>query len=287
MTNSVFKKILITGAGSYIGSAVEVRLNNAGHKVTVLDMIGDNWRNFDFSGYDSIFHVAGIAHDTGKKRDKELYYKVNRDLAVETAEKAQASGVKQFIFMSSMLVYNGVKDRNITAQTQPKIKGCYGDSKLQADLALQKMNSENFKVAIIRPPMIFGKDCKGNFPRLAMKTPVFPKIKNKRSMLHIDNLCEFIKLVIENNSSGIFFPQNPDYFCTSELVKEIAIIKRKKLWLTCLFNWAVWILYPFSSSLKKLFGNLTYDKELSKTFDRRYQIISNEESLNKSIKENA
>lgn len=256
------KKVLITGANSYIGNAVEFWLKNAGHEVAVLDMIGDKWKDFDFAGFDTVFHVAGIAHDTNRKKDAELYYKINRDLTIETAKKAKASKVNQFIFMSSMLVYNGVKDRKITAKTKPKVKGCYGDSKLQADLALQEIDSEDFKVAILRPPMIFGKNCKGNFPRLvklATKLPVFPNIKNERSMLHIDNLCEFVKAIIENESAGIFFPQNPEYFCTSELIKQIAELKGKKIRLTKLFNWAVWLAYPFLSPMRKLFGNLTYE----------------------------
>ncbi|GHV00316.1 UDP-glucose 4-epimerase [Clostridia bacterium] len=280
------KRILITGANSYVGGAVEKRLTAAGHAVTVLDMIGDAWRAFDFSGYDCVFHVAGIAHDIGKKKDAALYYKVNTELAIETAEKAYAANVPQFIFMSSMLVYNGVKKRHITADTRPKIKGCYGDSKRRADLALQAMNGDTFKVAILRPPMIFGAGCKGNFPRLvrlAVKAPFFPKMKNYRSMLHIDNLCEFIRLLVEEGSGGLFFPQNPDYFNTSALVAEIAALKGKRLRQSRLWNPAVWLAYPFLSAARKLFGNLTYDKHMSAHFNGAYQIAGNAESVKRSV----
>ena len=104
------KKILITGAGSYIGTAFQRYLAQwpERYAVDTVDMIGDAWRQTDFSGYDAVFHVAGIAHsDNGKiSAEKEkLYYAVNTDLTVETAQKAKAAGVGQFIFMSSAIVY--------------------------------------------------------------------------------------------------------------------------------------------------------------------------------------
>ena len=248
-------------------------------------MIGKAWKEKDFSGFDCVFHVAGIAHDVKGKQNEGLYMAVNRDLAVETAEKAKNSGVKQFIFMSSMSLYENCKG-NITADTPYSAKSPYGKSKLQADEKIREMSDENFKVAVLRPPMIFGKDCKGNFPRLvslALKTPLFPKIENKRSMLYIENLSEFVRLAVENRVEGVFFPQNPQYFATYAIVSTAAAAKGKKLRLTKLFNWLVFLLMPFSKSMKKVFGSLTYDKSLSDTFDGKYNIVGNQESIDKSI----
>ena len=273
-------KVLITGKNSYVGRAAALRLTEAGHEVEELDMIGNAWKEKDFSGFDCVFHVAGIAHDEG------LYMAVNRDLAVETAEKAKNSGVKQFIFMSSMLIYNGCKNKNIDSGIAPCAKGVYAQSKLQADEKIREMSDENFKVAVLRPPMIFGKDCKGNFPRLvslALKTPLFPKIENKRSMLYIENLSEFVRLTVENRVEGVFFPQNPQYFATYAIVSTAAAAKGKKLRLTKLFNWLVFLLMPFSKSMKKVFGSLTYDKSLSDTFEGKYVVADNAESLKRSI----
>jgi lipopolysaccharide/colanic/teichoic acid biosynthesis glycosyltransferase/nucleoside-diphosphate-sugar epimerase len=282
------KKVLITGAGSYIGGAAERRLVAAGHAVTVLDTEGGGWRGFDFSPYDCVFHVAGIAHLKEKRKNKKLYWDINAGLPVEVAAKALSAGVGRFVFMSSMSVYGGYGNKNITVSTPLKPKGYYGQSKLQADLELQAMNAENFKVAVLRPPMIFGKGCKGNFPRLAklaMRAPFFPNIKNRRSMLHIDNLCEFIRLVVENGSAGVFFPQNPDYFNTSGLVKEIASVHGKRLRLTRLLNPLVRLAYPFLSPLRKLFGSLTYDLSASAHFGGAYQIVNNAESVRRSLAE--
>jgi UDP-glucose 4-epimerase len=280
------KKILITGANSYIGGAVEKHLTASGCSVMVIDMRGDGWRDCAFADFDTVFHVAALVHEEGKKKDAALYYKVNTDLALETAEKARCAGVPQFIFLSSMAVYGGVKQGRITARTQPKCAGYYGDSKLRADIALQAMNSDSFKVAVLRPPMVFGKGCKGNFPRLvslARKAPFFPKIDNRRSMLHIDNLCEFVRLLIVNGSSGVFFPQNPDYFCTSALVGDIAAVYGKRMRLVRLLNPVVWAAYPFLSPLRKLFGSLTYEKSMSSDFGGAYQIADNADSVRRSL----
>jgi len=103
------KKILITGANSYIGTSFEEYITKVdGYCVDTVDMTDGSWKDMDFSGYDTVFHVAGIAHaDTGKVSDeiKEQYYKVNTELTIETAKKAKAEGVSQFVFMSSAIVY--------------------------------------------------------------------------------------------------------------------------------------------------------------------------------------
>ena len=251
--NLQLKKVLITGASSYIGESVEKWLNNSDneYEVDTLDMLDPNWKEFDFSKYDTVFHVAGIAHaDVGNVSEevKQKYYQVNTDLTLEVANIAKNAKVRQFIFMSSMIVYSGCGTTHITKDTKPKAENFYGDSKLQADLKLQEINSESFKVVVVRPPMIYGKGSKGNYPqlaKLATKLPVFPVVYNKRSMLHIDNLCEFIKLMIDNEESGVFFPQNDEYTNTSDMVQMIASIKGHKI-----------ILLPGTSLFIKLLGNI-------------------------------
>ena len=281
------KKILITGANSYIGTSFDNYLKSFGddYSVDTIDMKCDTWKEKSFADYDVIFHVAGIVHDTKNKKEADLYYKVNCDLAIETATKAKKDGVKQFIFMSSMAVYNGCKDRKLTLSTIPCVKGCYGDSKLKADLGLQKLNDDNFCVSILRPPMIYGKGCKGNFPRLinlAQKIPVFPNVKNQRSMLYIENLCEFLRQTIDRKLAGVLFPQNKEYVCTTELVKTaMGFLKKKKIY-TRIFNPLIIIAKPIVSAVNKMFGNLTYDKTMSQ-YDFDYNVVNFEESIKRSV----
>lgn len=289
--NIVEKKILITGANSYIGESVERWLQNSvcNYQIITLDMLNQGWKEHDFSKYDVVFHVAGVAHaEVGYVSDeiRNKYYKVNRDLAIEVASIAKDQGVKQFIFMSSMIIYNGCKESFITKDTKPKAENFYGDSKLQADLKLQELNSNDFKVCIIRPPMIYGKGSKGNYPilvKLATKLPVFPIVKNRRSMLHIDNLCEFIKLMIDNEECGIFFPQNDEYTNTSCMVKMIANAKGHKIFMIPGTNWIVKLLIRVPGKVgtlaNKAFGNQVYDMILSYYEKGDYRVRSLKESI--------
>lgn len=284
------KKVLITGANSYIGTTFEkYMIQFSGYQIDTVDMKSNDWKQFDFSNYHSVFHVAGIAHaDIGhvSEERKQLYYKVNTDLAVETALKAKQSGVKQFIYMSSIIVYGESaplgKTKEITKNTKPNPANFYGDSKLQADIKLQDLNDDSFKICILRPPMIYGPNSKGNYKllsKLAKKLPVFPVIKNERSMLYVGNLCVFIKACIDNLSEGIYFPQNEEYVSTTQMVRQIAKVNNKKIYFTKLLNPFVYIASKVPGKIdgmcKKAFGNMTYQKDC----------LINEYSFEKSIEE--
>lgn len=277
------KKILITGANSYIGLSFEKYIgDNFSDEFTVdtVDMIGDGWKDADFSEYDAVFHVAGIAHIKETKENTELYFKVNRDLAIDVAKKAKADGVGQFVFLSSMSVY-GLEKGVITADTLPKPKTNYGKAKLQAEVGISELSDDNFKVAILRPPMVYGKGCKGNYQslrKLALKLPFFPYVKNRRSMIYIDNLCEFVRAVIADGSGGLFFPQNAEYVNTSDMAKQIRLANGKKPHIVKGFGWLVRFFGLFVKKIRKAFGSLTYDKEMSK-YTYSYNIKSFDLSL--------
>lgn len=260
------KKILITGANSYIGTSFEkwVAQFPDQYSVDTIDMVDGTWKQTSFSSYDVVFHVAGIAHIKETKENADLYYKVNCDLAFESAKKAKEDGVKQFIFLSSMSVY-GIEKGVIHENTPLNPMSNYGKSKLQAEELIKPLGDDSYKIAILRPPMIYGRECKGNYPRLAnlvLKAHVFPDFENRRSMIYINNLSEFVRLLIDDSNSGLFFPQNEEYVCTSEMVKVIAKVQGKKIWMTKLFNPLLRLLK--AGTLNKLFGDLVYEKRMSK-----------------------
>ena len=260
------KKILITGANSYIGTSFETYIQQyaENYQLDTVDMIDGSWRDKDFSEYDVVYHVAGIAHQKECKENVDLYYKVNRDLAVDVAKKAQEEGVKQFIFLSSMSVY-GKEEGVITKETLPVPKSHYGISKLQAEQGILVHQSENFRIAVLRPPMVYGEGCKGNYQtlvKIAEKLPIFADYKNVRSMVEIGVLCSFVKNLIDEESAGLFFPQNKEYVCTCKMIQSIAQKSGKNFKLTKLFNPAIWILKTFTRKGKKAFGNLVYADDL-------------------------
>ncbi len=287
------KKILITGANSYIGAAFENYLKQWSDQylVDTVDMIDGSWREKSFAGYDAVYHVAGIAHsDTGSVTEerKAFYYKINTELTIETAQKAKDDGVKQFIFMSSAIVYGESapigKQKKIMKDTIPSPANFYGDSKLQAENGILSLQADRFHVVVLRPPMIYGKGSKGNYPTLAkfaQKLPVFPYVKNERSMLYIENLCEFVRLVVENEEHGIFHPQNGEYSNTTELVRMIAAAHGKKIRVLKGFGWALKLMSHVTGLVNKAFGNLTYDMELS-AYKADYRVCGLKESIERT-----
>jgi UDP-glucose 4-epimerase len=281
------KRILITGAGSYIGTSFENWVSQWPEKyqVDTIDMRGNEWKDKRFSSYDVIYHIAAIVHV--KENDTEKYFSVNRDLAVEVAKKAKAEGVKQFIFLSTMGVY-GKETGFIDKNTKPNPKTPYAQSKLEAESLLSELTDDSFKVATLRPPIVYGKDCRGNYPRLAgiaLKAPIFPKVKNERSMIFIDNLSEFVRLTIDKELSGLLFPQNKEYVNTTSLVQLIAKAHGKELKVTGVFNPFVSLGIKVSETFGKVFGSFVYDQSMSGDSEKfEYETCSFEKSIERTEK---
>ncbi len=292
------KRVLITGANSYIGTSFEKYVNehySSELNIFTIDMIDGLWRSESFSGYDVVFHVAGIAHaDVANvtEETKKNYYAVNTDLAIETCKKAKADGVKQFVLMSSAIIYGDSapygKIKRITLDTEPSPSNFYGDSKWQADKGVREFTDEKYTVTVLRPPMIYGKGSKGNYPilsKMAKKLPIFPDIDNERSMLYIENLCEFLCQVMIRGLGGIYWPQNAEYSNTSDMVRLIAEEGNHKISVSKAWNWGVKLasLIPGKTRnlANKAFGSLSYDQEMSK-YDFDYQLVSLQESIKKT-----
>jgi len=290
------KKILITGANSYVGTSLERYLSQwpEQYKVDTISLRGESWKEASFAGYDALFHVAGLVHREKAKNDPEQaaeYDRVNHLLALETAKKAKAEGVGQFLFMSSASVYGLTapfgKVVMITKDTPLNPVDNYGISKKKAEEDLTALACETFRVAILRPPMIYGKNCKGNYrtlARLANKLPLFPWVDNQRSMLYMDNLSEFVRLLIDDRAAGVFCPQNSEYVCTSEMVNLIAHCHGKSILMVKGVSWALKLLRPATAMVDKAFGSLYYDPELSK-YSRDYCVKNLYDSVQETEKD--
>jgi nucleoside-diphosphate-sugar epimerase len=291
------KRVLITGKNSYIGTAFAdwVKAHAAELKeeiqVDFISLRDDKWQEADFGVYDSILHVAGIAHVDIRKvteSQKQQYFKVNRDLTLRVAKKAQEEGCRQFIFLSSIIVYGDSapmgKRRIIKADTVPEPTNFYGESKLLAEEGLKELNFEAktayagsgfakpaMRLCILRPPMVYGQGCKGNYrllQKMAKHAPFFPDVINERSVIRIDNLCRFISLMILNQEEGTFFPQDRLYACTSQIVRQLGAEYGRDIPLTKVFFPQVLRILSgkgrLGATIDKAFGNLAYDKEMSR-----------------------
>ncbi|MCM1062955.1 MAG: sugar transferase [Eubacterium sp.] len=290
-------RVLITGAGSYIGESFRsyAAVHYPSIRSDTLDMRDSSWRDHDLSCYDAVLHVAGIAHaDVGRASAQEIerYYSVNTDLAIETAKAAKAAGVRQFIFMSSMIIYGGAE--SITAETIPSPSNFYGDSKWQADRGIRSLNAPGFAVAVLRPPMIYGKGSKGNYPilaKLAKRLPFFPKVGNKRSMLYIENLAEFLCGLILSGESGVYIPQNGEYSNTSKLVALIRKTAGKNMMMSRALAPAVavgkHVPGKVGDLVRKAFGSSWYDQKISSYDGLDYQKYSLEQSVKRTESDSA
>ena len=286
---------MLVGIGGYIGGKFTEYINNhySDWQIDAVDSMNRKWVEADFSGYDAVYNVSGLAHANARQGSEELYYQVNGQLPIDVATKAKEEGVPLFVQMSSQIVYGDMsrlgEEKMITAETVPSEPTVYGKSKMMAERGLMALVDDNFQVAIMRPPLIYSEFARDNFPRLvkfAKKMPIFPKLENKQSMVYVDNLCELIKLIIENNKGGIYYPQQECYIETSKIVADIARAVGNKMWQTRIFNPALRLLskIPKLGFIHKAFGSITYDMKMSNHFDGKYRVVSYEESIRRIAK---
>lgn len=295
------KRVLITGTNSYIGKFTGEYLQaynteqEKKYEVTFLSQRGEGWEKQDFSGYDCVLDVTGIAHaDEGKltEEEKQRYLKINCELAVKTAGKAKREGVKAFIFCSSILVYGGNysigREVRITKESKPCPTNYYGASKWQAEQRLRALEADDFKVIRLRIPFVYGPGCKGNYKllsRWAGRLPVFPSIPGQKSMIYIENLSECIRKLLEEGESGVYFPQNVAYASAAELITQIRKTQGKKTYQWKGLNPVVYLLAKMPGRapkmLRKVFGTYVYDKDMSR-IPGNYQLVDLEESIRRS-----
>ena len=289
------KKVILVGIGGYIGGKFTEYINNhyPGWQIDAVDSMNRKWAEAELSGYDAVYNVSGLAHANARQGSEELYYQVNGQLPIDVAIKAKEEGVPLFVQMSSQIVYGDMsrlgEEKMITAETVPSEPTVYGKSKMMAERGLMALVDDNFQVAIMRPPLIYSEFARDNFPRLvkfAKKMPIFPKLENKQSMVYVDNLCELIKLIIENNKGGMYYPQQECYIETSKIVADIARAVGNKMWQTRIFNPALRLLskIPKLGFIHKAFGSITYDMKMSNHFDGKYRVVSYEESIRRIAK---
>lgn len=285
-------KVLIIGKDSYIGNHIDGWLSSHGHDVYQLDVLNEDWKSFDYSPFDAAVQVAGIVHRPDCT-DSELYKRVNTDLPVEIANlcRAESLGPKSFVFLSTMAVYGVTKrlQKNVVNEGTPtNPSNLYGKSKKAAEEKLLKLQEENFNVVIIRPPNVYGKGCKGGyipgFLNVVKKMPVIPEAYTdiKQSMLYIDNLCELIRLLVEEKRHGIFMPQDERPVSAIDIINAISTGIGKKARTSKLLGLGARI-FSFMPIIKKAYGGIEYSEELSDIPGISYRIVSFEDAMKHTV----
>ncbi|MEG2513485.1 MAG: NAD-dependent epimerase/dehydratase family protein [Acetivibrio sp.] len=291
------KRVLIIGKTSYIGrSWKDYMEKNHGDLPLQIDCVGavnEEWKTANLKEYEVVVHMAALVHQKEEKAGEDAYRRVNYELPMEIAKGAKASGVGQFVFLSTMAVYGNVSGK-ITKETKAQPETYYGIYKYKAEEELRALHTDKFRITIIRPPMVYGKDCKGNFKRLVKLAGIsmaFPEISNKRSMLYIENLCEYLYLVLERQAYGIGCPQNPMPVETTDLFCKIRKAQNRKTMTTKAFNPLLIPLMKRIKSLDKMFGDCYYELENAEGSEdfwidippREYEKVKFEESVWRSV----
>jgi UDP-glucose 4-epimerase len=263
------KRVLITGPNSYLSSNLAKYMEKKPEKY-IVDLISvkeDKWKHCNFSNYDIIIHAAGLVHQKEKPGDERAYFKINKELTLDIADKAIISNVQKFIFISSMAVYGleGELSKNILInhKTPPNPKTFYAKSKYEAELELTKLVNKSFKLLIVRPPMIYGPNCPGNYQKLiklAKYLRVIPDLRNKRSALHIDRLCVLMDSYLENEVYGVVLPQDSVYMDTTKVILDYRSSMNQKTYLSKTLGLIIKTILRNLVQVRKIYGNLTYEK---------------------------
>lgn len=265
-------KILIIGKDSYIGKNLKKHFLNRskGFIVNSVSIRNDDWKAIQLEIYDCIIYLAAAKPEQEDGDSEILNYHLNVDMPYETALAAKSAGVSRFIFPSTIEVYgksssivnNNVIDKN----TELAPGSIYAKSKLDGENKLRTLEDENFKLTVLRLPLVYGSGCPGNYDKLkkiVLSQKKLPAFKNELSAINISTLCAFIQYILENDYTGTFHPQNKSYISSLELMdmisKELLVPMNLSKWLN--FKYSI-----FKKSCPKdiaeFMGTLVYSRDI-------------------------
>lgn len=268
------KTLMITGASGFIGSNFIERYKDK-YNIIPVDLLKIKPEEIDFRGVDTVLHLAALVHQM-KGAPREKYFEVNTELTRRVAEEAKKQGVRHFVFYSTVKVYGydgDLYNHNIILNEESECKPMndpYGESKWEAEKILRRLEDDNFKIGIIRPPMVYGKGVKGNMESLIKLVKMLPILpfnydKNRRSLVNIENLMYLTALVIDKEASGVFLPLDEKNISLKEIVEGIEKAYNLKRINIPIIQPVFWLLTKLKPNIMvRLFGTLQFDNQLTK-----------------------
>jgi nucleoside-diphosphate-sugar epimerase len=244
-------KILVTGATGFIGRRLLAKLNNQEKKIKVLsrkpypgfdtvicDLHSNKIPNDALVGVDTVFHLAGFAHDLrDSNKLKNFYQSINVDATVELAKLALKNNVKKFVFISSVKAGKFSSNSICITETEQGIpRGIYGRTKREAELKLLEIGKNTkMQISIIRPALVYGPNVKGNLKLILLGVeqgwfPPLPEVGNKRSMIHVDDLVRAILFISDsdNINGEIFIATDGRAYSSRQIYNAMCKVAGKK-----------------------------------------------------------
>lgn len=283
------KTLMITGASGFIGTNFIERYKDK-YNIVLVDLLKIKPEEIEFKDVDTVLHLAALVHQmNGAPREK--YFEVNTELTKKIAEAAKKNKVKHFVFYSTVKVYGYDGDLYNHNFILNEYSPCnptndpYGESKWEAEKILREMESDDFIVSVIRPPMVYGKGVKGNMEsliKLVKKLPILPfnYTKNRRSFVNIDSLLHLTSLVIDKEKEGIFLPLDEKPLSLKEMIEGIEEglkIKRIKIPMIEPFFWILTKIKP--NIMVRLYGSLQFDNSETREKLEYIPLVSYEKGI--------
>ena len=289
-----FGATFVTGATGFVGQRLLVALRKSeysprllsrtpqsGFDTFICDLQTDTIPEDTLQGIDTVFHLAGYAHDLGDASQVEhLYRKVNVDATVQLAQLAAESGVSRFVFISSVKAGGSAIEGHCMAEgDQSRPEGIYGQTKREAELEVLEIGQQSgMHVSVIRPSLVYGSGVKGNLRMMLAGIdkgwfPPLPETGNRRSMIHVDDLVQAILLAAEDGRANgeIFIATDGQDYSTRTIYDAIcqAVGRRVPRWSVpkAVFSAAAYVgdrmeRFPFDSyRQQKLLGDECYSSD--------------------------
>ncbi len=260
--------VLITGSTGFIGQHF-IKTYAKHYAIRTVNLRTESVDKLQLEGVQTVLHLAALVHQM-QGAPAQQYFNINHNLTMKLARQAKAAGVGNFIYMSTTHVYGHYGDLANPDQKLDESSHCdptdaYGQSKLLAEENLKRLETENFKVSIVRSPLVYGPGGKGNLNALKKFISFWPFLpfrhpENRRSLIYVENLVYFLHLVMQQRKSGLFLPQDSEPISIQKLVEFVATCTNKKVHLFSMPRFLLKLLYTIKPSVvQRLYGSFALD----------------------------